>query len=196
MGTLKVYVIGNGESRRGVPLERLYPTIGCNALYRDFTPTYLVAGDVGIVSEIREKYKGDFIYRDRSSKCFRVETPIHNVVRVIPFPQWDNSLSWYSGVSAAYLAPILFDEVTDVYLIGFDGLLLQEGDKAVNNLYKGTPGYCPPTEVQDRALNTLCHQRSFKAYVFDPLPHIKFHLVGNGVLPLYRLSAQCSSHNA
>lgn len=51
----RVFVIGNGESRRSIDLRKLREhgkIYGCNALYRDFTPDVLVAVDQGIMHEI------------------------------------------------------------------------------------------------------------------------------------------------
>jgi len=51
----RVFSIGNGESRKGVDLEKLRShgkIYGCNALYRDFVPDVLVAVDQGIMHEI------------------------------------------------------------------------------------------------------------------------------------------------
>lgn len=53
------FIIGNGKSRKGFDLEQLrkHGTIfGCNALYRDFHPDYLVAIDDKIISEIRSQF--------------------------------------------------------------------------------------------------------------------------------------------
>lgn len=52
---MRVFCIGNGESRKDFDLEQLrqYGKIyGCNALYRDFTPDVLTAVDHGICHEI------------------------------------------------------------------------------------------------------------------------------------------------
>ena len=47
------FIIGNGPSRQQVKLNKLEgTTFGCNALYRDFTPDYLVSGDAGVIKEI------------------------------------------------------------------------------------------------------------------------------------------------
>jgi hypothetical protein len=47
------WIIGNGPSRKGIDLKELEgTTFGCNALYRDFTPDYLVSGDAGVIKEI------------------------------------------------------------------------------------------------------------------------------------------------
>ena len=51
----RVFVIGNGESRRSIDLRQLREhgkIYGCNALYRDFTPDVLVGVDQGIMHEI------------------------------------------------------------------------------------------------------------------------------------------------
>ena len=49
------WIIGNGPSRKGIDLNDLDgDTFGCNALYRDFTPTYLLSGDAGVIKEICE----------------------------------------------------------------------------------------------------------------------------------------------
>ena len=50
------WIIGNGPSRQQVKLNKLEgTTFGCNALYRDFKPDYLVSGDAGVIKEICAK---------------------------------------------------------------------------------------------------------------------------------------------
>ena len=49
------YIIGNGPSRKGLDLSTLDgTTFGCNALFRDYSPDYLVSGDSTIIKEICE----------------------------------------------------------------------------------------------------------------------------------------------
>ncbi|MDB4403091.1 hypothetical protein N9159_00460 [bacterium] len=49
------YIIGNGPSRKGLDLDTLDgTTFGCNALFRDYSPDYLVSGDSNILKEICE----------------------------------------------------------------------------------------------------------------------------------------------
>jgi len=64
------YIIGNGPSRRELHLSELEgTTFGCNALYRDFSPDYLLSGDATIIKEIcRTGYP-------KNKKCI--------------FPDWD-----------------------------------------------------------------------------------------------------------
>ena len=50
-----IFVIGNGNSRKNVNLNVLSDhgkTVGCNALYRDFAPTYLITHDSSLLHEI------------------------------------------------------------------------------------------------------------------------------------------------
>ena len=47
----KVFVVANGESRKGYDLSKLKGkglVYGCNAIYRDFTPDVLVCVDQGL----------------------------------------------------------------------------------------------------------------------------------------------------
>ena len=62
------FIIGNGPSRQQVKLNKLEgTTFGCNALYRDFTPDYLVSGDAGVIKEICAKG-----YPKRTSVYFQI----------------------------------------------------------------------------------------------------------------------------
>ena len=50
-----IFVIGNGNSRKNVNLDILKQhgiTIGCNAIFRDFTPHHLFANDCEVLHEI------------------------------------------------------------------------------------------------------------------------------------------------
>ena len=60
----RVICLGNGESRLGIDLDRLrqYATIwGCNALYRDFTPDFLVCVDIEMSHEI---YRSGYAFKN------------------------------------------------------------------------------------------------------------------------------------
>ena len=53
--TNKVFVLGNGESRKGIDLDALRtkgPVYGCNALYRDWAPDALICVDHGMMHEV------------------------------------------------------------------------------------------------------------------------------------------------
>ena len=52
---MRVFILGNGQSRLGVNLEKLkeYGKVyGCNSIYRDFEPDVLVGVDQGIMHEM------------------------------------------------------------------------------------------------------------------------------------------------
>ena len=66
----RVFLIGNGESRKGFDLEKLRQhgkIYGCNALYRDFTHDVLIAVDHGIMHEVYQSgycYKNETYFRE------------------------------------------------------------------------------------------------------------------------------------
>jgi hypothetical protein len=134
-------VIGNGTNRLGFNLNhfkkpsgllgaKTVQTYGCNALYRDFSPDFLVAvGDNGIVGEIAAQgYTTDHIVY--SSAIHLLEHP--GKFYLIPYDVYADA-----GTSAAYIAA--FDEHKKIYLIGFDGH--EPGWN--NNVYADTNGYDP-----------------------------------------------------
>ena len=58
-----IICIGNGESRKDYDLSNLdgHNTIGCNALYRDYTPNILVAMDYKLCHEI---YRSGYAFKN------------------------------------------------------------------------------------------------------------------------------------
>jgi len=66
----KVFLIGNGESRKNFNLDLLKShgkVYGCNALYREYTPDVLVSVDHGIMHEIYQSgycYENETWFRD------------------------------------------------------------------------------------------------------------------------------------
>ena len=67
-GIEKVFVLGNGPSRKNIDPSKLDGTvIGCNACYRDFTPDVICATDAGIMSDIIESgYDGQCYFTHNS----------------------------------------------------------------------------------------------------------------------------------
>lgn len=133
-------IIGNGINRLGFDLSQLkkpsgllgartVQTYGCNALYRDFAPDFLVAvGNNGIVDEIADRgYTNDHIVY--AGAIHLLEFP--GKFYLIPYDVYADA-----GTTAAYIAA--FDEHKKIYLIGFDG---QEPGDWNNNVYAGTRCY-------------------------------------------------------
>jgi hypothetical protein len=170
------FVIGNGESRKGFDLRLLRGKgliYGCNALYRDFEPDLLVAGDGPIIEEIRRNYNGNF-YQIKIESY--LELPINNPFIKIHIPPLKGTiLNWYSGVAACYLMCLLNTNVSDIYLLGFD----LSAKHRVNNMYKGTSCYADSDQHQQKNLNQKRHLESLRKLVFDVFPDKKFYRVGN-----------------
>ncbi len=130
---LPAFVIGNGPSRAAIDCEKLkeYGIVwGCNALYRDFSPHFLVVVDKNMQNEIVKSN-----YHLEHACYFKTRTenpPIHD--NIIPFTQKHTSPN-NSGVSALYFA--IKAQHRTIYLIGFD--LFNPTDSC--NIYAGTDNY-------------------------------------------------------
>jgi hypothetical protein len=134
-----MYVIGNGESRKGINLSNLRPLIGCNAIIRDFNVDHCVCVDRRMTDEVvNMSYTSKIYTRKNWLNNYR---KYNNVYPVPDLPyvgdqRWDEPMQWGSGPYAVLLAAMLSD--ARVNLIGFD---LYSNDKFVNNIYKNTKNY-------------------------------------------------------
>ena len=136
----RAVVIGNGPNRltfdlnllkkpQGLLGSKTVQTYGCNALYRDFTPDFLVAsGDNGIISEIATSnfVNNNIVY---TNNLHLLEHP--GKFYLTPYDPYADA-----GTAAAYIAA--FDGHTKIYLLGFDGHALDEHN---HNVYADTNGY-------------------------------------------------------
>lgn len=133
-------IIGNGPSRAGLPLHYLtnhhgghlgkkkLTTYGCNALFRDAAPNFLVATSYGICQEIVDSgYADEHVVLTHAEQVVKFPGKYH----LIPHDNY-----WNAGATAAWLA--CFDGHKIVYLMGFDNQI--EPGKNLN-VYAGTPGY-------------------------------------------------------
>jgi hypothetical protein len=120
----RVTILGNGLSRKLVPLHKIPTTIwGCNALYRDYSPSLLFCIDRRMILEIaRAKYKGEVVYRPWRGFA-------HPPSNFTPF-----ICSGCSGETAIRYA--LEQNYSHIDLIGFD---MQEGH--IQNVYTNTENY-------------------------------------------------------
>ena len=127
------FVLGNGLSRQGLPLQQLKQhgkIYGCNALYRDFVPDVLVATDQPIAEAIQESG-----YTEHNKFYTRRPNPKYNAMTV---PK--SYFGYSSGPIATALAAL--DQHQQIYLIGFD--LGPTLNKKFNNLYARTEFYKTP----------------------------------------------------
>jgi len=137
--TGRAVVIGNGTSRLAVDLRKIehhagghlgkrrLQSYGCNALYRDMNPEFLVSTNNFMVNEIvRSGYADKHIVMSNSNNCINHPGKVH----LIPY-----AINLCAGATALYLA--CFDGHKTVYILGFDN---QDGDSN-NNVYAGTTNY-------------------------------------------------------
>jgi len=161
----RAVIIGNGTSRLKFDLNHLksknLQTYGCNALYRDFDPDFLVAVGKEISDEIEHSgYAAQHVVYSTIDNILRYSNTFHLI------PQ---NPSWNAGAIAAYLA--CFDGHPVVYLLGFDG---NDAPNTINNVYdRGSD--------QNDSFMSLTLVHVFKSY-----PMVDFVLVnstGRGYMP-------------
>jgi len=124
------FVLGNGISRQGIPLDTLKTVgsiYGCNALFRDFTPDVLVATDKPIAMHIEETG-----YSKTNKFYTRKPTPGLGALE-LPEPYY----AFSSGPAAVALAAQ--DKHRRIYLLGFD--MGPTSDQKFNNIYANTEFY-------------------------------------------------------
>jgi hypothetical protein len=135
----RAVVVGNSPTRLEFNLQNLkkfsgllgadtLQTYGCNALYRDFTPDFLVAHGNDIVKELAESeyIKNNIVY---TNAIHLLEYPTK--FYLIPYNPYADA-----GTTAAYIAA--FDGHKKIYLLGFDE---QDSENYNFNVYAGTNGY-------------------------------------------------------
>jgi len=124
------FVLGNGISRQGISLDQLGqrgPVYGCNALYREYTPSILVATDRPIAEQIQ--HSG---YAQKHK--FYTRKPIDGLGAMrIPQAYWGFS----SGPAAVALAAMHGN--VHVYMLGFD--MGPNNAGKFNNVYSDTEFY-------------------------------------------------------
>lgn len=135
------FVVGNGISRTEIDLTKCKQNgkvYGCNALYRDFDPDYLIAVDTKMIIELTNaKYQMKVPVWTNRNKAFE------------KFPNlnyFEPSKGWSSGPTALHKASEDGHDI--IYILGFDYLGTGEDNQKVNNVYAGTYNY---KKKQDRA---------------------------------------------
>ena len=171
-------VIGNGKSRLQFDLHELNATLvtyGCNALYRDFIPDYLIAHDFGISDEIVAKnvhYQTKF-YTQHGTKMDHRK----NIGEPINFVLQDKYMG-DSGTGALRLACMNGHSV--IYMIGFD---YSNDNKYIDNVYAGTTHY-QPGKINNGGLFMLQQWETRLRYICDTYKDTRIIRVnGNGYIP-------------
>lgn len=183
----RAVVIGNGPSRLDWPLRifnnrnsgllgsKKVQTYGCNGLYRDFAPDFLIATGDKIVDEIAASnyHQNHIVY---TSSIHTLEHP--GKFYLIPFDPYTDA-----GTTAMYIAA--FDGHKKIYLLGFDNQTLRGKN---NNIYAGTSGY----DAKDMYVGDAkwIHDRKV---IFDLYNDVEFILVANEPMVLPEPWKYCSN---
>ncbi|MCP4604495.1 MAG: hypothetical protein GY847_28895 [Proteobacteria bacterium] len=156
------YAIGNGLSRAGFDLTRLNGkglTVGCNYIYRDYTPDYVVSLDSVICAYIRNclpDRKWKWLTREYTMGSYYLTVDGKTVCRLsdVNGGAYNNS-----GILAcAYLAQMR--QVETLYMIGFDFLRRVPGS-GTNNIYEGNTGQSKSFMSNWQRLVNLCPDTDF-----------------------------------
>jgi len=136
----KAVIIGNGVSRKGFPLNPIQQhkggllaagaiqSYGCNAVYRDMKPHFLVVGGSDeIIQEVLESG-----YCDTNIVYASSQNVISYPGKFYLVPQ---DVQFNTGAVATYLA--CFDGHKTIYMLGFDA----EHGELETNYYQGTNAY-------------------------------------------------------
>jgi hypothetical protein len=141
-------VIGNGESRKPVDIQKLTGRIilvGCNAIHRDAIVNHLICVDNRMVEEAVANIntsETNIYVRPSSYNLFHTLQKRKNILSVPSIPNQltnriDQPSNWGSGTYALLVASQL-PNIKKLYLLGFD---LYGNNTLVNNLYKNTKNY-------------------------------------------------------
>ena len=155
------FVLGNGTSRTLINLNQLKDkgTIyGCNALYREFQPDYLVAVDTKMILEINKSgYQHDNNVWTNRNRAFD---------KMNNFNFFQSSKGWSSGPTALHFASEHKND--EIYILGFDYIGI---DNKLNNIYADTFNYKKSHEKATYHGNWLrqtlitCQKFSQKRYI-------------------------------
>lgn len=135
------FVLGNGVSRKSINPEKLKQigkVYGCNALYRSFTPDFLVAVDTKMIMEITDA--GYHLTNQVWTNPNKFTKTFNNLNLFNP------NRGWSSGPTALFLASK--HGASEIYILGFDYIGLGYDNGTVNNMYAGTKNY---KNINDRA---------------------------------------------
>ena len=130
----RAFVLGNGTSRSEIDLTHLktHGTVyGCNALYREYDPDYLIAVDTKMILELNSvKYQHKVPVWTNPNKAYE---------KISGLNYFNPSKGWSSGPTALFKCSQ--DGHDEIYILGFDYQGIGEQNQKVNNIYSGTKNY-------------------------------------------------------
>ena len=133
------FVLGNGESRRGIDINDLKEkgtVFACNAVYRTHRPDFLIAVDPKMIFEIAET---DYPVHNKVWSNFNAQYNKHP--KILNHINWFKpSLGWSSGPTALRMA--CEHGFKEIYILGFDYQGLNQGKRfTLNNIFGDTRNY-------------------------------------------------------
>ena len=133
------FVLGNGESRRGIEINDLKEkgtVFACNAVYRTHRPHFLVAVDPKMIFEIAET---DYPVHNKVWSNFNAQYNKHP--KILDHINWFKpSLGWSSGPTALRMA--CEHGFKEIYILGFDYQGHKDGKRfKLNNIFGDSRNY-------------------------------------------------------
>ena len=141
------FVLGNGESRKGIQISDLkqHGTVfACNGVYRTDRPDFLIAVDPKMMIEIAES---DYMINNQVWSNFNAQ--YNKYPKIKNHAKWfQPSLGWSSGPTALRMA--CDRKFKEIYILGFDYQGYRD-KKATNrhkfnNMFKDTRNYKKSTD--------------------------------------------------
>ena len=168
------FVLGNGESRKGIEINDLMAkgtVFACNGVYRTHRPHWLIAVDPKMMLEIAET---DYTLHNKVYSNFNAQYQKHQ--KLLDHVTWSKpSLGWSSGPTALRLA--CDKQFKDIYILGFDYQGHNDGTNKsrfrFNNVFKDTRNY---KKSQDEATFYGNWMNQTKRCLQD-FPDAQFHRV-------------------
>lgn len=156
------YIIGNGTSRKGFDLDLLREkgtSFGCNALYRDWEPDFLVAIDDKIIEEINmSSFPWQRFIVPPWTECYE--------------PAEFNPRQPRSNAGMNAMIEAIKREKTQLICLGFD-FMSKQPEQCTSNIYEGTNAYGPETHAsyedsvnRIKYMNWFAHQNKEVQFVF------------------------------
>jgi hypothetical protein len=133
------FVLGNGESRKGIDINDLKEkgtVFACNAVYRTHRPHFLVAVDPKMIFEIAET---DYPVHNKVWSNFNAQYNKHP--KILNHVNWFKpSLGWSSGPTALRMA--CEHGFKEIYILGFDYQGHNDGKRfKLNNIFGDSRNY-------------------------------------------------------
>jgi len=141
------FVLGNGESRKGIQISDLQQhgtVFACNGVYRTDRPDFLIAVDPKMMIEIAES---DYMINNQVWSNFNAQ--YNKYPKIKNYAKWfQPSLGWSSGPTALRMA--CDRKFKEIYILGFDYQGYRDAKATnrhkFNNVFKDTRNYKKSTD--------------------------------------------------